>query len=61
MVDGLLLLLAVVILQYATEDNLKRNEFLVLTVWCLFLLGVLFAVTSLYGCDSGWTVAGWDV
>ena len=61
MVDGLLLLVEVVILQYATEDNLKRNEFLALTVWCLFLLVILFAVTSFVGCDSGWTVAGWDV
>jgi len=61
MVDGVQLLWDLMILQYATEDKLKRNEFLVLTVWCLFLLVILFAVTSFVGCDSGWTVAGWDV
>ena len=61
MVDGVQLLWGLMILQYATEDNLKRNEFLALTVWCLFLLVILFAVTSFVGCDSGWTVAGWDV
>ena len=61
MVDGVQLLWGLMILQYATEDKLKRNEFLALTVWCLFLLVILFAVTSFVGCDSGWTVAGWDV
>ena len=43
------------------DGALKKNEILLLVVWCLSLTFILFLVTSFVGCDSGWSVAGWNV
>jgi hypothetical protein len=45
------------------ENNwiLRKNETIVLGTWVLFLIMIYLSVTVFYGCDSGWSVAGWDV
>jgi|TARA_Y100000296_G_scaffold60552_1_gene70201 hypothetical protein len=43
------------------DSNMKKNEFVVLSVWIIFLIIILCIVTIATGCDSGWSVAGWEI
>ena len=40
---------------------MKKNEIIALSVWLCFMLLIYAAVAIFTGCESGWSVAGWDV
>ena len=40
---------------------MSKNEVVVLSVWMIFLVIILCIVTIATGCDSGWSVAGWEI
>ena len=40
---------------------MKPNEFKVFAVFILVLLGILMITVILSGCDSGWSIGGWDI
>ena len=40
---------------------MKKNEKLLLGGWIMFLMWILIAVTTLNGCDGGWSVEGLDI
>ena len=40
---------------------MTKNETRLWTVYVLFLLFIIFVINYLTGCDSGWTIAGWEV
>jgi len=40
---------------------MKKNELLLWFCYMLFLGGVLIMLTLIAGCDSGWSVAGWEI
>jgi len=40
---------------------MSKNEFVVLSVWIIFLIIILCMVMLITGCDSGWSVAGWEI
>ena len=38
-----------------------RNEIYLWVGYIAFLLIVFFCVQFFFGCDSGWSIAGWEV
>ncbi len=40
---------------------MKKNEIIVLSVWLCFMLLIYASITMFIGCESGWSIAGWDV
>ena len=40
---------------------MKKNEFIAFLVWLCFLLLIYAAVVVFAGCESGWSVSGWDI
>jgi len=40
---------------------MKKNEFVVLSVWIIFLIIILCIVTIATGCNSGWSIGGLDI
>ena len=49
MADGVQLLWVLVILQYVIEDNLKRNEKLLIGVWILLMFWILMIAITFDG------------
>ena len=49
MADGVQLLWVLVILQYVIEDNLKRNEKLLIGVWILLMFWILMLAITFAG------------
>ena len=39
----------------------KANEKKLLFWWVMLMLMILGIVTTITGCDSGWSVAGWEI
>ena len=40
---------------------MKPNEFKVFAVFMILLLGILVITVAFSGCESGWTIAGWEI
>ena len=40
---------------------MKKNELVLIGGWIALLLGVLLIAITLSGCDSGWSIAGWEI
>jgi len=40
---------------------LKKNEKILLAGWIMTMLFILLVLVTFFGCDSGWSVAGWEI
>ena len=37
------------------------NETKAISIWIALLLVIYIGITTVLGCESGWSIAGWDV
>ena len=40
---------------------MKKNEIILLGGWIAMLIAVLLIAVVFSSCDSGWSVAGWEI
>ena len=40
---------------------MKPNEKKLLFWWIMLMLMILGVITTITGCDGGWSIAGWEI